>query len=130
MKGGLTVSGVLVAAELSEIATSGTISTNVLTLDWSATNLVYVSSPSANFTINVTNAPITNDRALSVTVLVTQGATPYIPSALQIAGSAQTIKWGGGSAPSGTASKIDIFSFVLLRTGSAWTVFGSSSLNY
>jgi len=130
LTGGLTVSGALVAAEMSEIATSGTISTNVLTLDWTATNISYVSSPSANFTINVTNAPTTNDRALSVTVIVTQGATPYIPSALQIAGSAQTIKWGGGSAPSGTASKIDIFSFVLLRTGSAWTVFGSSSLNY
>jgi hypothetical protein len=130
LTGGLTVSGALVAAEMSEIATSGTITTNVLTLDWTATNLSYVSSPSANFTINVTNAPTTNDRALSVTVLVTQGATAYIPSALQIAGSAQTIKWSGGAAPAGTASKIDIFSFVLLRTGSAWTVFGSSSLNY
>lgn len=130
LTGGLTVSGPLTAAEMSEIATSGTISTNVLTLDWSATNISYVSSPSANFTINVTNAPTTNDRALSVTVIVTQGATAYIPSALQIAGSGQTIKWSGGAAPAGTASKIDIFSFVLLRTGSAWTVFGSSSLNY
>jgi len=130
LTGGLTVSGALVAAEMSEIVTSGTISTNVLTLDWTATNISYVSSPSANFTINVTNAPTTNDRALSVTAIVTQGATAYIPSALQIAGSGQTIKWSGGSAPAGTANKIDIFSFVLLRTGSAWTVFGSSSLNY
>ena len=130
LTGGLTVSGPLTAAELAEIATSGTITSNVLTLDWTATNIQYVSSPAANFTINVTNAPTTNDRALSVTVLVTQGATAYIPSALQIAGSAQTIKWSGGAAPAGTASKIDIFSFVLLRTGSAWTVFGSSSLNY
>ena len=130
LTGGLTVSGPLTAAEMSEIATSGTISTNVLTLDWTATNISYVSSPAANFTLNVTNAPTTNDRALSVTVIVTQGATAYIPNALQIAGSAQTIKWSGGAAPAGTASKIDIFSFVLLRTGSAWTVFGSSSLNY
>jgi hypothetical protein len=130
LTGGLTVSGPLTAAEMSEIATSGTITTNVLTLDWTATNITYVSSPAANFTLNVTNAPTTNDRALAVTVIVTQGATPYIPSALQIAGSAQTIKWAGGSAPAGTASKIDIFSFVLLRTGSAWTVFGSSSLNF
>ena len=130
LTGGLTVSGPLTAAEMSEIATSGTITSSVLTLDWTATNITYVSSPAANFTLNVTNAPTTNDRALSVTVLVTQGATAYIPSALQIAGSAQTIKWSGGAAPAGTASKIDIFSFVLLRTGSAWTVFGSSSLNY
>ena len=130
LTGGLTVSGALIAAEMAEIATSGTISTNVLTLDWTATNISYVSSPAANFTLNVTNAPTTNDRALSVTVIVTQGATAYIPSVLQIGGSGQTIKWSGGSAPSGTANKIDIFSFVLLRTGSAWTVFGSSSLNY
>lgn len=130
LTGGLTVSGALIAAEMAEIATSGTISTNVLTLDWTATNISYVSSPAANFTLNITNAPTTNDRALSVTVIVTQGATAYIPSVLQIGGSGQTIKWSGGSAPSGTANKIDIFSFVLLRTGSAWTVFGSSSLNY
>jgi hypothetical protein len=115
---------------MSEIATAGTITTNVMTLDWTATNIHYVSSPSANFTINVTNAPTTNDRALAVTVMVTQGATPYIASALQIGGVAQTIKWAGGATPAGTASKIDIFSFILLRTGSAWTVFGSSSLNY
>ena len=130
LTGGLTVSGALVAAEMSEIATAGTITTNVMTLDWTATNIHYVSSPSANFTINVTNAPTTNDRALAVTVMVTQGATPYIASALQIGGVAQTIKWAGGATPAGTASKIDIFSFILLRTGSAWTVFGSSSLNY
>jgi cytoskeletal protein CcmA (bactofilin family) len=130
LTGGLTVSGPLTAAEMSEIATSGTITTNVLTLDWTATNITYVSSPAANFTLNVTNAPTTNDRALAVTVIVTQGATAYIPNALQIGGSAQTIKWAGGAAPAGTASKIDIFSFVLLRTGSAWTVFGSSSLNF
>jgi hypothetical protein len=130
LTGGLTVSGPLTAAEMSEIATSGTITSNVLTLDWTATNITYVSSPAANFTLNVTNAPTTNDRALAVTVIVTQGSTAYIPSALQIGGSAQTIKWSGGTAPAGTASKIDIFSFVLLRTGSAWTVFGSSSLNF
>ena len=130
LTGGLTVAGALVAAEMAEIATSGTISTNVLTLDWTATNISYVSSPAANFTLNITNAPTTDDRALSVTVIVTQGATAYIPSVLQIGGAGQTIKWAGGSAPSGTANKIDIFSFVLLRTGSAWTVFGSSSLNY
>ena len=130
LTGGLTVSGALIAAEMAEIATSGTISTNVLTLDWTATNISYVSSPAANFTLNITNAPTTDDRALSVTVIVTQGATAYIPSVLQIGGAGQTIKWAGGSAPSGTANKIDIFSFVLLRTGSAWTVFGSSSLNY
>ena len=130
LTGGLTVSGPLTAAEMSEIATSGTITTNVLTLDWTTTNITYVSSPAANFTLNVTNAPTTNDRALAVTIIVTQGATARIPSVLQIAGSGQTIKWSGGAAPAGTANKIDIFSFVLLRTGSAWTVFGSSSLNF
>jgi len=130
LTGGLTVSGALTAAEMSEIATSGTITTNVLTLDWTTTNITYVSSPAANFTLNVTNAPTTNDRALAVTIIVTQGATARIPSVLQIAGSGQTIKWSGGAAPAGTANKIDIFSFVLLRTGSAWTVFGSSSLNF
>jgi hypothetical protein len=104
-----------------------------LTVAYSNTLVSYVSSPSANFTVNLTGVPTTNDRVITFTVLVTQGATGYIPSAFQIDGSAQTIKWGGGSAPTPTSSsgKIDIFSFTLLRnSSSAWVVFGAGNLNF
>jgi len=67
---------------------------------------------------------------MTVSIVVSQGATGYIPSAFQIDGAAQTIKWSGGSAPGATNSKIDIFSFSLFRRSNAWTVFGAVSANY
>jgi hypothetical protein len=89
-------------------------------------------APSAAMTFNFTNVPTTNSKITSVTVFVTQGATGYIPTTLQIAGTGATIKWPGGTAPTPTSSagKIDVFSFSLIRRSSAWTVLGTSILNF
>jgi len=118
---------------VSETITDLTISANLTALDLAVGNVGYIASaPGANFTLNLTNAPTTNGKAITVTLAVVQGATGYIPSALQVAGSGQTIKWQGGSAPTPTSSagKIDMFSFTLIRRGSAWTVLGSSLVNF
>lgn len=123
----------IVATNISEAVVDVTISANVATLDYTTGLVVYIgTAPGANFTVNLTNAPTANGRALSVVLFVTQGATGYIPSALQVEGSAQTIKWLGGSAPTPTSSagKIDVFSFTLIRRASAWTVLATSSLNF
>jgi hypothetical protein len=58
--------------------------------------------------------------SMSVTFLVTQGATAYYNSAVQVDGSSVTPKWQGGSAPtSGNASSIDSYTYVIIKTGSA-----------
>ena len=57
-------------------------------------------------------------------MLITQGSTAYIPNAVQIAGSAQTIVWQGGSAPSGTANGKDLVSFTIYNDGGTYTVLG------
>jgi len=56
--------------------------------------------------------------------MITQGVTPYVPTALQIGGSAQTINWQGGSVPTGNASKKDAIAFTIFYTGSVYNVFG------
>jgi hypothetical protein len=84
-------------------------------------------------TFNATNVPTDNSKIMTINVFVTQGSTGYIPTVFQIAGSSNTIRWAGGTAPTPTSSagKIDIFSFTLQRTsGGAWIVYGSSSLNF
>jgi hypothetical protein len=92
--------------------------------DWSTGDIWYVSSMSANFTINITNLPTTANKSYSVVFTLVQGATPYYISALQIAGVAQTIKWVGASTPTATASRVETETFTLMYTGSAWTVLG------
>lgn len=133
VSGALTVTGLTTIAELADVTADATITSNVLTLDFTSTNTAFVASaPSANFTLNVTNVPTTDNRMMTVTVVVTQGSTGYIPNAVQIGGAGQTIKWSGGSAPTATngAGKLDIFSFSFMRRSGAWTVFGATSLNY
>ena len=102
-------------------------SAGTVTHDLSTGSVFYHSSISNNFTANFTNVPTTNDRALGVTLILAQGGTPYMSTALQIDGSAQTIKWVNNITPTGTANKVDIVGFSLIRTGSAWTVLGQYS---
>lgn len=130
---GLTVAGTATVQQIREKVTDSSISTSVMTCDYSTGSIFYQSTnPSANFTVNVTNAPTDNGYAITISVFVTQGVTGYIPNALQVAGSSQTIKWAGGTAPTPTSSsgKIDLFTFTLIRRSSAWTVLGSANLNY
>jgi hypothetical protein len=129
----VNVFGRLDLQEVRETVNPATISASVLTADYSTGTIFYVSSSAAsNFTVNVTNVPTDNDKAITVVIVLTQGATGRIPSALQVDGNAQTIKWLGGNAPTPTsgAGKIDIFNFTLIRTGSAWLVLANSSLNF
>jgi hypothetical protein len=59
--------------------------------------------------------------------MVTQGSTAYYNSAVQVDGSSVTPKWQGGTAPTaGNASGIDVYSYTIIKTGSAaFTVLAS-----
>ena len=79
---------------------------------------------SADFTANFTNLGITDDHGTMVSLILVQGGTAYIPTAVQIDGAAQTILWQGGSAPSGTDSGTDIVSFSITQSAGTRTVLG------
>jgi len=129
----MTRSRILAGLVTTEIVTDYTLASNVLTMDVTNGNIGYIATaPTAAMTFNFTNVPTLDARSITVTVFVVQGATGYIPTTLQIAGSAQTIKWAGGTAPTATstAGKIDVFSFTFIRRSSAWTTLGTSLLNF
>jgi hypothetical protein len=133
IKGSLEVDQTMSFQQTTEKVNSSSINVavNIMTCDYTTGAIYYQSTnPSANFTVNFTNVPTTDDKAITFTIFVTQGATGYIPSALQIDGSAQTIKWAQGTQPTPTANKIDIFSFTLIRLSSSWTVFGNANTNF
>ena len=138
--GGLTastavsLSGTVDIQELREQVVDVTLASNVGTLDWTAGNIYYIATaPTAGMTFNATNVPTDSSKAMTINVLVTQGSTGYIPTTFQIAGTNQTIRWVTGVAPTPTsvASKIDIFTFTLIRTSAnTWIVLGSANLNF
>jgi hypothetical protein len=132
--GGMTVSGTTDIQEMREQIVDVTLASNVGTLDWTAGNIYYIATaPTAGMTLNATNVPTTSGKAMTINVLVTQGAAGYIPTTFQIAGTNQTIRWAAGVTPGATsgAGKLDMFSFTLLRTSAgAWIVLGSANLNF
>ena len=71
------------------------------------------------------------DTGESITIahISTNGGTPYYNSAVQIDGSGVTPEWQGGSAPSaGNASSLDVYSYTIIKTGSAtFTVLASQT---
>jgi len=64
---------------------------------------------------------------MTLAFLVTNGATAYYNSAVQVDGSSVTPKWQGGTAPAaGNASSIDVYTYTIVKTGAAaFTVFAS-----
>tara|TARA_B100000900_G_C20493764_1_gene680714 strand:- start:122 stop:1027 length:906 start_codon:yes stop_codon:yes gene_type:complete len=87
-------------------------------------HVFYHTTPAGNFTANFTNFNLDAGYTTAITIIVNQGATAYIPNAVQIGGSAQTLNWQGGSAPSGTSNGIDAISFTILNDSGSYIVLG------
>ena len=96
----------------------------VVAHNWNDGHVFYHTTPAGDITANFTNVNLTAEYATNVTIIINQGATPYIITAVQIAGSGQTINWQGGSAPTGNANGIDSFSFTILNDGGSYVVLG------
>ncbi len=133
--GGASFSGTTDVQEIREQVVNPSISSNAATLVWTSGNIFYTdaSAAGANITYNVTGVPTDVNKIMTINIFQVQGSTGRIPGAFQIDGSAQTIKWAGGSAPTPTSSagKIDVFSFTMHRlAGGTWNVYASSTLNF
>ena len=96
----------------------------VTALDCNNGHIFYLTSPSGDVTANFTNLYLNANYATNLSVVVNQGATPREVTAIQIEGTGQTINWQGGSAPTGTANGIDVFSFTILRDSTSYIVLG------
>jgi hypothetical protein len=128
VSGTMNVTGVTSLQEVQEVvnAISGPSSTQ--TFDWLSGAVFYVTSMTANFTANITNLPTTANRLYIVTFILVQGSTPYFINALQIGGSAVTIRWNGAAAPTATANRSEFQTFALYYSGTTWFAFAQYSM--
>jgi len=117
---------------VSATAATGTINFDVTT----QSILYYTSNASANWTVNFRgssgtslNTLMSTGQTITVAFLVTQGSTPYYNNAVQVDGSSVTPKYQGGTAWSaGNASSLDVYTYTIIKTGSAaFTVLASQT---
>jgi hypothetical protein len=134
----LTVSGALTVTVIKETTTiSATAATGTINYDCSTQPILYyTTNASGNWTLNLRGTSsvsldtlMSTGQTLTVTFIVTQGATAYYNSAVTIDGSSVTPKWQGGTAPTiGNASGIDVYTYAIVKTGSAaFTVLASQT---
>jgi hypothetical protein len=137
INGGTNTGSILVGPEerttVAATAATGTIAYDAITQGV----LFFTSNASANWTLNIRGDSGTTlssilavGDAITVTHLVTQGATAYYNSAVQIDGSAVTPKYQGGTAPTaGNASSIDAYVYTVVKTAATptYTVFASQT---
>ena len=126
----LTVSGTASLNGLTQIQqvdypyTAKTGATGTVTHDCSVGQVFYHTSPSANFTVNLTNLGVSSGYITKVELYVVQGNTGRLPNAIQIAGSSKTISWFNAVTPTPSTNAVDLVTFTLLLSGTTYTVFG------
>ena len=129
----------IVLNDAAEVATvSATAATGTIAYDITTQSvLYYTSNASANWTVNfrgsggrTLNDLMSTGQSMTAAFLVTQGATAYYNSTVQIDGttSGVTTRWLGGAPTAGNASGIDSYRYLILKTGSAtFTVLASNT---
>lgn len=129
---GAVITDIAEVATISATAATGTINYDVTT----QSVLYYTSNASANWTVNFRgssgtslNTLLSTGQCITVAFLVTQGATAYYNNVVQVDGSSVTPKYQGGTAwAAGNASSIDVYTYTIIKTGSAaFTVLASQT---
>ena len=134
------IAQIIESAAVTSYSATGTVIYNVL--DQGGVSY-FTSSASSNWTLNLRGSSTTSlvnlvntGESLTIAMLVTNGATAFYQTAMQIDGTAVTsvTKWQGGTAPSsGNASSVDIYSITAIKVAntstvaSAFTVFASQT---
>lgn len=129
---------VLNLPNVGEVATiSATAATGTINYDMGTQGvLYYTSNASANWTVNFrwsstvsANTAMSTGQSVTVAFLVTQGSTAYYNNAITVDGTSVTPKYQGGTAWSaGNASALDVYTYTILKTGSAaFTILASQT---
>ncbi len=131
MTGALVVNNTLDIEEVYEkVTTATTVGGTTFVIDTTASAIHYFT---ANATANPgldfqnVNANMAIGQSLTLSVLLTNGSTPYYFDLFKVDSTTLTPKWAGGSAPSaGNASSIDTYTFTIIKTANAtFTVLAS-----
>jgi len=96
----------------------------------------YTTNAANNWTLNIAfssgtslNSAMSTGQSMTIAMLAIQGSTAYYNSAVTIDGTSVSPYWQGGTAPTkGNASGIDVYTYTVIKTGSAtYTVLASQT---
>jgi hypothetical protein len=125
----ISSTGTTTLAEHTEAVGTKTGATGTVVHDFTESNQWLHTSISANFTVNLTNVPATDNQLHTIVLYLSQGATGRLATAFQIDGVAQTLLYSGNSLPTAGTNSFDTQTFTLIRSSGAWRVLASLTVN-
>ena len=125
----IAASGITTLAEHSEAVGTKTGATGTVAHDYTESNQWLHTSISANFTVNLTNVPTTDNQLHTIVLYLSQGATGRLATAFQIDGVAQTLLYSGNALPTAGVNSFDTQTFTVIRSSGAWRVLTSLTVN-
>ena len=135
----VTFAGVKATSVIEPLTISATAATGTIAIDVANGTTYYTTNASANFVINLRwNSGTAMGSKLSVgemattTFMVTNGATPYYPTSIQVDGttSGVTTRWQGttGAPTSGNANSVDMYTMTVIETAAnTFSVFAAQT---
>lgn len=137
----LTVSGVLdvqnhskLAAVTEKLSVISASSSGTQAYNFNLNGVFYHASVTGTLTPNFTNIPTDPSRAFGIAVVIQQGASAFgfgTGAQINSAGGTITINWAGGTTPTPSANKKEVYIFNLLNISTtstpSWVIFGSKS---
>ena len=132
--GTITVSNMIVNSVMEVTTISATAATGTINFYPNQQSvLYYTTNASGNWTLNVGwsgstfNTAVATGQTITIVFMVTQGSPAFYQTGFQIDGSSVTPKWQGGITPnSGNLNSIDVYTYTIIKTGSAaYTVLAS-----
>ena len=102
-----------------EVALTGTVSGSSYSINFNEGGIKYLDEISNDFQVNFTEFPTVPNSTVTYTLILNQGATPYMITDLTInGGGVETIKWANGATPEGNADQVDIVGLMFVFNGS------------
>lgn len=128
VNGSGTLNGVLSIPESVTITAAAPAATT--NFDYVTQSIQYYTSNAANnFTLNLRgnssttlNSLLLVGQSITIVLMITNGATPFRPTTIQIDGTTVTPEWQGGVTPTaGNANSIDVYSLTVIKTAATPT---------
>jgi hypothetical protein len=97
--------------------TLNSVTTGTNTFDCDNGHIFYVTQPQGDWTVNFINANnFYPNQVIAMSIIIEQGATAYLPTAVQVQGNATTLTWLNNTPPTGHADRTDVVAYRIICT--------------
>jgi hypothetical protein len=121
----VTISGNSVLQQSQENFQTKAGASGATTYDFSTGGTFYHTGVTSAIQATLINLDNTAGRVSVFCCPIVQGGTAYIINSLTVNGSTPTIKWSGGTTPTGNANKFDVITFSIFNVSGTYTVLGA-----